>query len=170
MKLVLALIGLASCAFAGDTRAVASACGPDSARFDVTKDRTAPVANNDAAKAQVYVITDGDVQTIRIGLDGAWVGAAEGRSWFSFLTEPGEHHLCANWQPSLTRKLSWFSATQSTSLANFTAEAGKVYYFRAQGIMLPERGVIYFEMAPTNSDEGQYLVSSYPLSTPRLRK
>ena len=170
MKLIFAAICLTSCAFAGDARALASACGPDSARFDVSKDKRAtPVASDDAAKARIYVIGDG-VQITRIGLDGAWVGAAEDRSWISFLTEPGEHHLCADWQPSVTRTMSLLSTTRSISLANFTAEAGKVYYFRARAIILAEHGILSFDLELTNRDEGQFLIASYPVSTAHLRK
>ncbi len=171
MKLIFAAICLTTSAFAGDTRALASACGPDSARFDVTKGKpVTPVANNDAAKARVYVFVD-RVQTIRIGLDGAWVGAAEDSSWVSFLTEPGEHHLCADWQPSITRTMSGFSPADSILLANFTAEAGKVYYFRARGIMSPaSQGILFFDLEPTNSDEGQFLIAAYAPSDFHLRK
>ena len=170
MKLLLAVIALTSCAFAGDACALASACGPDSARFDVkVSERATPVANNDAAKARVYVFADG-VQTIRIGLDGAWVGAAEARSWVSFLTEPGEHHLCVDWQPSIARTGSGFSPAEYISLANFTAEAGKVYYFRARGIILPGHGIVSFGLEATNSDEGQFLIASYAPCDFHLRK
>ena len=85
-----------------------------------------PVANDDAAKARICVIGHG-VQITRIGLDGAGAGAAKDRSWISFLAEPGEHHLRAEGQPSVTPTMSTLSATRSISLANFTAEAGKVY-------------------------------------------
>jgi len=170
MKLLFALIGLASCAFAADVRAVASACGPDSARFDVAlNERTNPVGNNDASKARIYVIAEG-VQTTRVGLDGAWVGAAEGRSWISFLTEPGEHHMCADWQPSRMRTVEGLSSAQSISLASFTAEAGKAYYFRVRLTAGPLQGVVFFDLDPTDSDEGRFLVASYPPSTSHLKK
>ncbi len=174
MKLLFAVIGLASCGFAADARAVASACGPDSARFDVTKGKpAAPVANNDAAKARVYVIVE-RFQTTRIGLDGAWVGAADARSWISFLTEPGEHHLCSDWQPSRTRTMAGVSQLDSISLANFTAEAGKVYYFRARSIFVEGGGYtvpfLSSDLEPTSSDEGQFLIASFSPSDSHLKK
>src|ERR1019366_9119074 len=30
----------------------------------------------------------------KVGLDGAWVGANQGSSYFFFATTSGEHHLC----------------------------------------------------------------------------
>lgn len=79
----------------------------------------------------MYVILDQKFQavravTARVGIDGAWVGADRGDSYLFFSTEPGEHHLCTDW-------MSDFLPTgRLVSLANFTAEPGKVYYFRVR--------------------------------------
>ena len=38
--------------------------------------------------------------TVRIGMDGAWVGADKRDSYFVLDVSPGLHHLCASWQSS----------------------------------------------------------------------
>jgi hypothetical protein len=87
----------------------------------------------EAGKAVVYVFEEerrdpnqrlGNV-TIRIGLDGKWVGADHGKSYFFFPVDPGEHALCANWQSSFRMY------SKLASAASVMAEAGRVYYFRA---------------------------------------
>jgi len=168
MKLIFTAICLASCAFAGDAGRLAPACGPGAVHFDVKTDtKPQPAAKTEAGKALVYVIEDiGPAMypvTGRIGLDGAWVGANHDDSWFSFSVEPGEHHLCADWQPGSTN--SNFSPAKLASLATISAEAGKVYYFRVQMTGSP-----MVDLEPVNSDEGQFLIASYPLSTSRPNK
>ncbi len=78
-----------------------SACGPTDVKFDVKPDQPQPLPEMPSGKALVYVI--GDVGqspygwiTIRVGLDGSWIGANHGNSNFSFSVLPGEHHLCSN--------------------------------------------------------------------------
>src|ERR1019366_1867895 len=65
-------------------------------------------------KALVYVIQDigsinciGGCITTKIALDGAWVGANHHNSYFSFAVDPGERHLCANWQSHFARLSQW---------------------------------------------------------------
>lgn len=90
-----------------------------------------PDLHIDPAKALVYVIEDQRFRfvrdvTVRIGVDGAWVGATRGDSYLSLQLEPGEHHLCADMTPS------HLPSTGLVSLFGLTIEAGKVYYFRAR--------------------------------------
>jgi hypothetical protein len=61
--------------------------------------------------------------TIRIGLDGQWVGANHGNTYFYFPVDPGDHNLCANWQSTFGR----FS--KLAAAVSLTAETGQVYYF-----------------------------------------
>jgi hypothetical protein len=160
MKIALILFLLASPALAQnktDTTGALSACGPANVKFEVKPDQTQPLSEPPSGKALVYVIEDeveclraAPCTTIRIGLDGSWVGATHGNTHFSFSVLPGDHHLCSNWQ-SKPKDPSCFY-----SLANFTAEAGKVYYFRA-------RVWTRLDLDPVNSDEGRYLVATSPL-------
>jgi hypothetical protein len=178
-KPIFAGILLASCAFAGDAGRVAAACGPNAARFgfDATSpDPPQPPAMGAASKALVYVIADGNFQTTRVGLDGAWAGATQGDSRLWFLVELGEHHLCADWQPSRTRTMLGASSNKVISLTSFTAEAGKVYYFRARfsASWVPTGvggiNINQLDLEPVNTDEAQFLIASYPLRPLRLKK
>jgi hypothetical protein len=53
-------------------------------------------------------------------------------------------------------------------LGHFTAEAGKVYYFRTQIIW--GRDAEYLSVEPVDSDEGAYLIGLFPLAKWRARK
>src|ERR1022692_4903336 len=81
--------------------------------------------------------------TVRVSLDGSWVGANRGASYFFFPVEPGEHHLCADWQsapPSVVgRKLA---------LSNLGAEPGQTYYLRARFV----EGARIYQHPQTNSE------------------
>lgn len=167
MKAVLAVILFAVSAVAQDQSAIQTAeaaCGPRDTKFEVDTNQTrAPVPQLEGDRALVYVIEDvGQIECkncalTRVALDGLWVGANNGSSYFFFPASPGEHHLCLNWQSRLG-KLS-----RAVALANFTADAGKVYYFRARIFL--GRGVQYtFDLDQINSDQGKLLVASYPYS------
>src|SRR5579871_5169806 len=87
-----------------------TACGPADVKFKV---EAAPVGTRvpgpDPNAARIYIIQDyGELTedaacfhlgciTTKIAVDGSWVGAAQGGSWFSFTVPAGEHHMCANW-------------------------------------------------------------------------
>jgi hypothetical protein len=74
--------------------------------------------------------------------------------------------VCANWQSSLER----FS--KQVSLNRFTAEAGKVYYFRVRlgADYASYDSISWLDLEPINSDEGQYLVSVFAVSTSHKKK
>ena len=81
--------------------------------------------------AMIYFIQDdgpcGERQhyVLKMGLDEAWVGAFKQNSCFTVSAKPGEHHVCAVVQTS--------DFPESVlALAHFTAEPGKVYYFRTR--------------------------------------
>ena len=138
-------------------------CGANQSQFSVaTNKKEHPVAQPQAGKAMVYVIEDiFNGPTMRVGLDGAWVGANKGRSYFFFSVDPGEHQLCTKWQSGVFKK----TAERVGSAASFTAEAGKAYYFR---VLVYERtGVRLEQVEPA---EGQFLVSSSWFSTSRPKK
>jgi len=154
-------------------------CGPDQAHFDVEKVPSHPSTEVEPGKALVYVSevfkkAPGELgdATLRIGLDGDWVGAVKGNSYFPFSVEPGEHHLCMRWQSHFKR------LSREAAFTVFTAEAGKAYYFRAR--VTYDYGPDYghsgnvagmsITLDPLNSDEGQYLVASNPMSVPHPKK
>jgi hypothetical protein len=173
MRTALALILFTIAAFAQDPAAVSAAqaaCGPKSVNFDVKDDNSQhTVGQPEAGKALVYVIQDigvvsciGGCVTTKIALDGAWLGANHHNSYFSFAVDPGEHHLCENWQ-------SHFAfASRLVGLAHFTAEAGKVYYFRTRAF--GGKSQAFLDLDPIDSDQGRLFVASYPLSISHPKK
>jgi len=147
--------------------ALAPSCGADDAKFDVkTLKNQHPVAQPDAQKALVYFIEDNSnynsilKPTIRVGLDGAWVGATHGSSYFYFSVAPGEHHLCASWQAADDSDQS-----RATALVHFSAEAGQAYYFRVKNHWNANNQGLDMDFEPIDSDEGQLLSSTFSLST-----
>jgi hypothetical protein len=165
MKTTLVVMLLTVCAFAQEgSGVVATACGPKSTNFDAQRDESQhALAQPEAGKARIYFIQDvgvvhclGACLTTKIGLDGAWVGADERNSYFSVSVDPGEHHVCAN------RQSHFAYINQMVALAHFTAEAGKVYYFRTRSF--GDKNQVLIDLDPVDSDQANYLIASYPLS------
>jgi hypothetical protein len=168
MKSSLALVFfLATSVFAQNATTPApslAACGPMDAKFDAEAIASAPPAQPNPGKALVYVAEDfrkapGEVgnPTLRLGMDGAWVGATRSNSFVSFTVEPGEHHLCASWQSHLKR------LSKLAAFTGFTAEAGKTYYFRERVTYSSYGGGsanMNLDLESVNPDEGQFLVAS----------
>jgi hypothetical protein len=138
-KLALVLIILAATAWAQDNSAAqreAAGCGPNQAKFDVKREaHVHSTGRPDPGKALVYVFGDSELDhaaihigglITRVGVDGTWAGAYEYKSYTYFAVDPGEHRLCTS-QQSLVK-----SRTDNASAITFTAEEGKVYYFRTQ--------------------------------------
>ena len=179
MKVALFALLFATSAFAqAPPAAVPPACGPGNVDFKVKLDDSqhAP-AQPTPDKALVYFIHDAGMwyparttvritalsvayPTLKLGMDGAWVGANHGDSWFSVSVEPGEHHVCVTLQSSFV--------DQRVELARFTAEPGKVYYYRTRLVM--SGTVELLELDPIDSDQGRYLISYYPLSISAPKK
>jgi hypothetical protein len=174
MKSVLVAVLLICSAWAQDKPtgvAVAPGCGPIDAKFDVKTDKMQhPITAAANGKAVVYFVEDDShfqstpKPTTRIGVDGSWVGANHGDSYFYLSVEPGEHHLCASWQ-------SWvgMGSRNKAAAAHFTAEAGGVYYFTVKNSWLHESMIMGIELVPLDSDEGQLLASKFSFSTARAK-
>jgi hypothetical protein len=94
-----------------------------------------------------------------MGIDGAWIGATHGSSFFYVSVDPGVHHLCASWQRKVV-----LGSGDLTSAAHFTAEAGSVYYFVVRDIWALN-GPRDMNLSPLDGDEGQLLVNRFSLST-----
>jgi hypothetical protein len=168
MKIVALVLFFAASAF-GQAAPVGStaACGRDNINFKVKLDQTQhTLAAPEAGKALVYFFHDAGTPmmvgypTVKVAMDGAWVGAQHGNSYFSIPVEPGEHHVCIMLQSSLV--------AQRFELAHFTAEAGKVYYYRTRLVM--SRSVELLELDAIDSDQGKYLVATFPLSVSSPKK
>jgi hypothetical protein len=155
------------------------ACGNDNVQFDVTTKKHQPVpAPAEAGKSQIIFIEvldktwgcwDCGTPSARFGVDGAWVGATKGNSYFAIDVPPGEHHLCAGWQSAFGH------LRQMVGMASLHAEAGKTYYFEAKvrlhkhqygtGTDSSAEMERKFDLLQVNEDEGKYRIRSSPLST-----
>jgi hypothetical protein len=168
MKVAVLVMVFAASAFAqSPADASTAACGPENVSFNVKLDRSQhALANPDQGKARVYFLHDAGTgstlgyPTVKVAMDGAWVGANHGNSYFFLSVEPGEHHVCVTLQSSLV--------AQRVELAHFAAEAGKVYYYRTRLVM--SRSVELLELGAIDNDQGKYLVASTPLSISSPKK
>ena len=157
-------ISVCICAQSPDLTA---ACGPAKTTFTAHEsallvDQTPPAA----AKAVVYFIQDrGEAAesqhfTVKIGMDGAWVGAYKNNSVIAVSVDPGEHHVCAKVQSS-------FAPGLNLALAHFTAVAGQIYYFRTRFVgESPGR----LDLDQPDTDQARYLIATYPASLYKPKK
>jgi hypothetical protein len=168
-KVLTVLFLFAAPAFAQDAAGTAVApggCGLDNAKFEVKTEKQHPLGQPQAGKALVYLIED-DTEygsfprpTVRAGVDGVWVGATHGDSYFSFTVDPGEHHLCASWQTEVA-----LGHGHPTAAAHLSAEAGVVYFFRVKNKWTRDFGFLGMDFQPLDPDEGQLMASKFSFST-----
>jgi hypothetical protein len=176
LKIMLGVLLLASPVFAQDeaeTARVAAGCGPNEIKFDVKTDKKQhPTGQPEEGKALVYVFGNEDEDnggihigglTTRIGLDGTWVGANNFKSYIFFPVDPGDHRLCTSWQSMLKGR------AKKSAAKSFTAEAGKVYYFRTKTPDRPQPGELV-KLVPVDTAEAQLLIASSAFSTFQAKK
>jgi hypothetical protein len=138
------------------------ACGDDKVKFEVTTHEGLP-ASPTPGKAQIVFIEDQNEQhnpwhpwdTVRFGMDGTWVGANKGNSYFTLEVVPGLHHLCASWQGGV-------KGVNGFDLAPVVAEPGKVYYFAAE--VTESQYYYHFSLSQLNEDQGKYRVKVWHIS------
>jgi hypothetical protein len=165
MKSALVVMLLTLSAFAQDKSSrLAASCGPKDVAFTGSMDPSHAPAEPEPGKARVVFIQDhgpwGGHQhyVTKIGLDGAWVGAYKQNAYFTVSVDPGEHHVCANVQSKSAFGLL-------LALAHFTAEPGKIYYFRTRffdGMPGVTTAPPYVDLETVDSDEAQYRMASFP--------
>jgi hypothetical protein len=166
MKIAVVVLLLAASAFAQESAAaVTSACGQNDGTFNVKLDESRhPLAQPEPGKARVYFIQekafDTFAVTAEIGLDGAWVGANKNNSYFAVSVVPGEHHVCVSVQSF---------RGHPRGFVHFTAEAGRVYYFSGR-VIYGEQSEANLFLEEIDSDQGKYLIASYPLSVATPKK
>jgi len=152
----------------------AAGCGPSETHFEVTTDKNQhPLPQPETGKALVYIFRvekrTPDVhyfgkETMLAGIDGTWIGANRDDNSFLFLPlDPGSHHLCVNFDSKL-KKFSRIGTATS-----FSAEAGKVYYFRAE-IDFRMDHEFAAKLESIDPAEGQLLVASSSLSISHPKK
>ena len=137
-------------------------CGPSGGMFDVkTTDSKHPVGKPEEGKALVYFFVDFiGAPTMRVGVDGSWVGANQGKSYFFFQVAPGEHNVCAEWQSGTFKKTS----ERVGEAMHLTAEAGKTYYVRLNF------GYQRMHLELSDEAEGQFLIGSSLFATSQPKK
>lgn len=136
------------------------ACGPAHVSFKVKLDDSQhTLLPPEPGKARIYFIHEVGIAKPIIGyptstfaIDGVWMGADHGDSYFSASLDPGEHHLCATLHSSVV---------DDVELTHFVAEAGKTYFYRTRPA---GSGTELLELEPVDSDQGEYLIGHYPLS------
>lgn len=142
-----------------------AACGPDAVKFNVkAMGRQSSMPEPESGKALIYFVEEYrrphnelGTPTVRLGENGAWLGANRGTSFFTLTLDPGEHHFCADWQSTPP----WFD--HKISLTSLNVEAGQIYYLRAR-VTEHSQAVWTLDLDPVNPDEGAYLVSISSLS------
>lgn len=151
----------------------AAGCGADNTQYDVKTDKSQhPVGQVADGKALVYVFEYEKTEpelfkigavTIRVGLDGQWIGANHGNTYFYFPVDPGDHSICANWQSSIGK------LAKQASAASLSAEPGQIYYFQ---VRVDERThdnpAIWLE--PVDPAEAKLLIASASLSNFKAKK
>lgn len=150
-----------------------AACGPFNVKFHVSATSALTKTSATPEMALVYVVEDlggpefageiGIEPTVRVGIDGRWIGADRNNSYLAFPIAPGVHHMCVNWQTSLEEE------RDVVALGNLTAQAGKTYYlrvfFRNMLGIPPHNGMLpAIVLEHIDPDEGRLLVAQYPQS------
>jgi hypothetical protein len=158
------------------------ACGSDGTKFSIhtQKNQTTP-AGPDAGLARIVFIEQIEKQgpdlcfncnvETRFGVDGKWVGANKGNSYFIYDLPPGEYHLCVNWQSHI------HSLAKNVGVGSINVEAGDVYYFEARVVMKQRdagfgrtEDVNRLALTQLSEDEGKYAVKISALSRSKPKK
>ncbi|MGH9712187.1 MAG: hypothetical protein ACRD5M_02690 [Candidatus Acidiferrales bacterium] len=139
------------------------ACGSNGVHFKVqTNKKQHPTPPAPEGKAMVYVIQDQAVGTTGFAMDGKWIGANDGSSYFFFSVDPGEHRVCS-WNTVFGRLF------KTPRLDSFNAQPGKVYYFlqTKDPSMYHSKGYILSQADP---DEARLLISRSRLATTEVQQ
>lgn len=169
-KLLLFVFLFATPAFAqnqAQTARAAAGCGPNDVQFDVKLDDSLHVlAQPEEGKAIVYVFEDDFTgPTMRIGVDGNWVGATNNKSFLYFSLAPGEHSVCTEWQSTVFKKTS----ERVGGAISLNVEAGKVYFVRMTFEEVTKASG-RIRLAKADNAEGQFLLASSALSNSHPKK
>lgn len=176
MRLKSQILLVCLCAIAPVTaaaRILPPACGDDKIKFEVKVEKGSldlpPLAPGKARIVFIETLTKhgviGRAATTRYGVDGTWMGANKGDSYFYVDVDPGHHEVCANWQAVNT-------TGNSVGVAQVNAKAGGIYYFEAAILDVAESpgpGAVYtnvqFRFVPLSPQTGQTRLREVGMST-----
>ena len=101
----LLLLAYPCCASAKDISRLQPSCGPNDVQFEVRPATTETESSAESDKAHVCVIElfrrplfEMRHITMRVALDGSWIGAVRRNLYIGSSVSPGEHRLCVQWQ------------------------------------------------------------------------
>lgn len=110
---------------AGSIQAAEFACGPATIRYHVDLESGSGSTPLPSGMAIVYFISQEHTPyrgtTLRVGIDGRWIGAVRKKSYTAVTISPGIHHFCVLKQVGNRMK--------GAALEVLNAKAGGVYYF-----------------------------------------
>lgn len=143
-----------------------ASCGPQSTTVSVqTKKERKKLAAIPAGKARLVFVQQLGVcpgcGVVRIGLDGKWVGANKGNSWFDVVVPAGEHHVCGFWNFSHT------GLENRVRLTELDAKAGQTYYFETSALTA-QYEVNRLRLTSIPRNEGAFLVLRSKVSLSRF--
>ncbi len=164
LEICASLVFVALAPLAHGKTVLPDACGNDKVTFDVkdVNDHSQSLTP-DAGKALLVITEEGlsnhvDLTT-RYGLDGTWVGATHGNSYFLVQITPGEHHLCA--APQGHFGITGGQREHLIGVTSFTAEAGKIYFFGGKESATGTPGQTnYVPPPPGSTGTGSYAQTS----------
>jgi hypothetical protein len=172
--IVVLLFGVPICARAQSSEDQSSGgCGPSKDGWDVkTAKEHPPAPKPQDGKALVYVFQTmvdappigGNKATTRLGVDGAWVGANHGDSYFFFSVDPGEHSICTDWQSTL------YTRSGLAAAADLKAQSGATYYFRIRVRDVTNYRSGDVEIAPMDKSEARLLLGKSEFATSHPKK
>jgi len=152
--------------------AVSPGCGDSNIKFDVKTDRGQhPFSTPGPGKALVFFLQDDSRffanprPTTRFALDRTWLGATQSNAYFYVSVDPGEHHLCADWQGAVVSPL----ALRARAL-HFTAQAGNSYFFIVRNRWDKVNLYGYMKLKSLDGDEAQLLMTDFGFSTSYAKK
>jgi hypothetical protein len=166
MKTIAAIL-LLSCYALGQDRAAPaaaeSACGPRNVNFEVKADASQhPTPTPKNGKALIYVVQEDSI-TSRFGVDGKWVGADHGQTYFFVSIDPGEHHLCA-----IAQGMGPGVRYPRVALHQLRAEPGATYYLVPHIVGESVYAIdAKFDLSQVDADKGKDLVARAKFSTSR---
>jgi hypothetical protein len=167
MKFWVAVLGVVGMGFGMATAQVSArtapatvaACGVMSQNFKVHSG-AAPgsAARVPEGKAMVYVVEDIvqiplNTPTLRVGMDGKWVGATRSHTYLGLAVDPGVHHLCVSVQGFTVETLE-----NGITLHRLEVQAGKTYYVRMRETMSRNPSLDFVDVV--DEDEGQLLLQT----------